>query len=169
MPRSLFCRRAAPAVVARGLLLAALMVGTAACGSDDSTQACPTAVADIEAVAVASEAGHAVFTVTVASPDKGCSCYADWWEVIGLDGTLIGRRLLAHAHDTEQPFTRAGEPWQLSEDLYVIVRAHMHGGTGYGGRVFKGSVRDGFQASSVEAGFANAAASKQPQPPACAN
>ena len=169
MPKSSFCRLSAPAVVARGLLLAASLLGTAACGSDESTQACPTAVADVEAVAVAGEAGHPVFTVTVASPDDGCACYADWWEVIGLDGTLIGRRLLAHPHDTEQPFTRAGEPVQLSEDLYVIVRAHMHGGAGYGGRVFKGSVRDGFQASSVEAGFAEAAASKLPQPPACAN
>ena len=153
----------------------ATLATVAGCGSDDDTSAaCPGAVADIEAVTVAGEAGHPVFTVTVASPDTGCKCYADWWEVVGLDGTLLTRRVLAHPHKTEQPFTRAGDPVQLSEDLYVIVRAHMHGttaseGGGYGGRVFKGSVRDGFKASSVDTDFAADLASKPPMPSGCAN
>ncbi|MBT8494399.1 MAG: hypothetical protein KJO07_15190 [Deltaproteobacteria bacterium] len=89
------------------------------------------------------------FDVTVASPDTGCSQYADWWEVVRPDGQLVYRRILAHSHVKEQPFTRAGGPVAIDPDDQVIVRAHMAGGAGYGGTAFSGSPSVGFSADSA--------------------
>jgi hypothetical protein len=50
--------------------------------------------------------GSYAFTVTVKSDDKGWQKYADKWEVVAPDGTVLGTRVLLHPHDTEQPFTR---------------------------------------------------------------
>jgi hypothetical protein len=73
------------------------------------------------------------FDVTVKSVDKGWNHYADAFEVLAPDGRVLGRRVLFHPHETEQPFTR---------DLYgvtipagvtrVTVRAR-HKPEGYGG------------------------------------
>src|SRR3989304_2129449 len=46
------------------------------------------------------------FDVTVRSVDKGWDYYADAFEVLGPDGAVLGRRILYHPHETEQPFTR---------------------------------------------------------------
>ncbi len=50
--------------------------------------------------------GTHTFTVTVVSDDQGWDKYADAW-IIRVDGTEIGRRVLTHPHDNEQPFTRS--------------------------------------------------------------
>ena len=47
------------------------------------------------------------FTVTVRHADTGWDHYADAWEVRAPDGAVIGRRVLLHPHETEQPFTRS--------------------------------------------------------------
>ncbi|MDH3319705.1 MAG: hypothetical protein OEO84_08445 [Betaproteobacteria bacterium] len=46
------------------------------------------------------------FDVTVKSEDRGWNHYADAFEVLAPDGALLGRRILVHPHQTEQPFTR---------------------------------------------------------------
>lgn len=46
-------------------------------------------------------------SVTLRHPDTGWDHYADGWEVRTLDGTVLGTRVLAHPHVTEQPFTRS--------------------------------------------------------------
>jgi hypothetical protein len=46
------------------------------------------------------------FDVTVKSVDKGWAYYADAFEVLAPGGALLGRRELAHLHESEQPFTR---------------------------------------------------------------
>ena len=46
------------------------------------------------------------FDVTLRHADAGWAHYADNWEVLTLDGKLLGRRVLLHPHDNEQPFTR---------------------------------------------------------------
>ena len=104
--------------------------------------------------------------VTIRSPDLGCDQYASWWEVVGEDGTLLYRRILDHSHVDEQPFTRNGGP--VTSDAVLIVRAHMAPG-GYGGVVFRGTLRDGFSAApDIDADFAEGLAEEAPLPSSCA-
>lgn len=46
-------------------------------------------------------------SVTLRHPDTGWDHYADGWEVRTPDGAVLGTRVLAHPHVTEQPFTRS--------------------------------------------------------------
>ena len=87
--------------------------------------------ADIVEV-VASQAGDGTwrFDVTVAHADEGWDHYADLWEVVAPDGTVLGQRVLAHPHVDEQPFTRSQSGIVIPDDLEeVTVRAHdsVHG------------------------------------------
>ncbi|MGY3794687.1 hypothetical protein [Aquimarina sp. 433] len=123
--------------------------------------------ADVTNVTVTGEAGSYTFSVEIRSPDLGCNQYADWWEVISEDGTLVYRRILAHSHVNEQPFTRSGGPVAITLDQIVYVRAHMNN-NGYGTIVYKGSVANGFTQDTLEASFANQLASEEPLPNNCA-
>jgi hypothetical protein len=107
------------------------------------------------------------FSVEISSPDEGCDQYADWWEVLNEDGTLLYRRILAHSHVVEQPFTRSGGPVEVAADAVVIVRAHMNV-RGYGGTAFKGSVQGGFEGVQLDASFAAEVESMEPLPTGCA-
>jgi hypothetical protein len=112
--------------------------------------------------------GGYTFSVTLSSPDAGCDQYADWWEVITTDGELVYRRILAHSHVNEQPFTRSGGPVELQETTQAIVRAHMNN-AGYGGVVFSGSPASEFTADpSVSSALAPQLADAAPQPDGCA-
>jgi hypothetical protein len=122
--------------------------------------------ADVHSVAVSGGEGAYQFSVEIRSPDTGCEQYADWWEVISQDGELIYRRILAHSHVTEQPFTRSGGPAAISPDEVVIVRAHMNNG-GYGGIAFQGSVETGFEAIQLESDFAEGLEKADPLPSGC--
>jgi hypothetical protein len=72
------------------------------------------------------------FNVTVAHPDNGWDDYADGWDVVLPDGTVIKpdagspfTRLLLHPHDTEQPFSRSQSGIIIPMDVtQVTVRAH---------------------------------------------
>lgn len=44
---------------------------------------------------------------TVLHADAGWDHYANRWDVLAPDGTVLGSRVLAHPHDNEQPFTRS--------------------------------------------------------------
>ena len=72
------------------------------------------------------------FDVTVKHADTGWDHYADAWDVVAPDGTVLGTRVLAHPHVNEQPFTRGAiitVPEGISE---VTIRAkdseHDYGG-----------------------------------------
>lgn len=74
------------------------------------------------------------FNVTVQHADEGWNHYADKWEVIDDQGTVLATRVLAHPHVNEQPFTRGLSGVKLPRKLVTVtVRAHdsVHG---YGGR-----------------------------------
>lgn len=74
------------------------------------------------------------FAVTVQHADTGWDHYADKWEVIGPDGTILATRILAHPHVNEQPFTRALSGVKIPAGVdSVTIRAHdrVHG---YGGK-----------------------------------
>ena len=124
-------------------------------------------VADILSVKVTSEPNAYQFAVEVFSPDTGCDQYADWWEVLSVEGRLLYRRVLLHSHVDEQPFTRSGGPVPIEQDTLVFVRAHMNT-IGYGGQVLKGSITSGFESLEVDAGFAADVESMPPLPEDCA-
>ena len=106
------------------------------------------------------------FIVTVESPDTGCDQYADWWEVLSLDGNLLYRRVLLHSHVSEQPFTRSGGAVAIDAEDEVYVRAHMNN-KGYGTKVMKGSPTAGFEAVELAEDFAKDLDKKEPLPKDC--
>lgn len=79
-----------------------------------------------------SSSGTWNFTVTVEHPDIGWDDYADGWDVVLPDGTVVKTnpndpftRLLLHPHETEQPFTRSQSNLQIPGSVtQVTVRAH---------------------------------------------
>lgn len=87
--------------------------------------------ADVVAVETAQrDDGTWRFDVTVAHADEGWDHYADRWEVVAPDGTVLATRVLAHPHVDEQPFTRSLSGIVIPEGVTsVIVRAgdSMHG------------------------------------------
>lgn len=125
------------------------------------------AVSDVISVVVNGDPNAYEFSIEIHSPDTGCEQYADWWEVLSKDGSLIYRRILVHSHVNEQPFVRSGKPVQIEANEVVYVRGHMHPG-GYGGSVYKGSVQNGFQEVTVSSDFALGAEKEVPQPNGCA-
>jgi len=123
--------------------------------------------ANVLSVEVNGDPGKYSFSVGIQSLDTGCDQYADWWEVIDLEGGLIYRRILAHSHVGEQPFSRSGGPVPIEPDKTVIVRAHMNN-SGYGGAVYKGSISSGFEPEELEADFAIELEGAPPLPDGCA-
>jgi hypothetical protein len=108
----------------RILVVAALLIAQSAFAGE----------ADVVDVKVRrNSAGTYDFDVTVKSVDKGWSHYADAFEVLGPDGTVLGRRILYHPHETEQPFTRDLYGVKISAGIsHVTVRAR-HKPKGYDG------------------------------------
>jgi len=73
------------------------------------------------------------FKVTVRHDDEGWDHFANKWEVVAPDGTVLATRVLAHPHVDEQPFTRSKSGIKIPEGIdEVIVRAgdsvHSTGG-----------------------------------------
>jgi hypothetical protein len=72
--------------------------------------------------------------VTVRHADSGWDHYANRWELLAPDGSVLATRVLAHPHVHEQPFTRALPAVAIPPSYtWVRIRAHdlVHG---YGGR-----------------------------------
>lgn len=70
------------------------------------------------------------FHVSVRHGDTGWEHYADRWDVVAPDGTVLGSRVLLHPHETEQPFTRSLSGVVVPDGVdRVTVRAHdsVHG------------------------------------------
>ena len=113
--------------------------------------------ADVASVTVTGgNNGVFTFAVGIFSPDIDCSQYANWWEVVSEDGTLIGRRILGHSHvppDFPQPFVR-NRSITIDSTTVVWIRGHMNN-TGYkNGKAFKGSIASGFEETPIPADFA---------------
>lgn len=112
---------------ARGLLLAgALALAAVAARAGE---------ADVVG-AEAREIGDGVyrFQVTVRHADEGWDHYANAWEVVAPDGTVLATRVLAHPHVNEQPFTRNLSSVVIPdgiESVHVRARDSVHG---HGGR-----------------------------------
>ncbi|KUO56661.1 MAG: hypothetical protein APF80_10205 [Alphaproteobacteria bacterium BRH_c36] len=69
-------------------------------------------------------------SATIRHADEGWHHYADRFDVMTPDGQVIGKRVLAHPHVEEQPFTRSLGGVAIPEGVDGIrVRAHdtVHG------------------------------------------
>jgi hypothetical protein len=65
------------------------------------------------------------FDVTLSHADEGWEHYADKWDVVGPDNTVLGTRTLYHPHVNEQPFTRSLSGVKIPEGIReVSIRAH---------------------------------------------
>ena len=107
----------------------------------------PTKTLDLDEANVmfvkATQAGDGTwrFDVTVRHNDEGWDHYADGWDVVTPDGTVLKvnagdafTRVLLHPHENEQPFTRSQGRLTIPAGVTTVtVRAHcnVHG---FGGR-----------------------------------
>lgn len=97
--------------------------------------------ADVLYVRAVQEGETWTFEVTVEHPDTGWEDYADGWDVVLPDGTVVKSnpedpftRLLLHPHVEEQPFTRSQRGIPIPEGTKAVrVRAHDLV-DGYGGQ-----------------------------------
>lgn len=110
--------------------------------------------ANVVSVAILGESGARRFSVSVESADEGCERYANWWELLREDGSLVYRRILGHSHtdangttDVDAPgntFTRSSNGnVDVRDDENLFVRAHISD-VGYVGEVMSGSMNSGF-------------------------
>ena len=93
--------------------------------------------AEIEDVNVRYSQDSFQFDVTLRHDDTGWDHYADGWEVISPAGDVLGKRVLAHPHESEQPFTRSLSGVHIPAGINsVSIRAHdsVHG---YNEQVFE--------------------------------
>ena len=72
-------------------------------------------------------------SATIQHADTGWDHYADGFEIVSPDGTVLATRELLHPHVEEQPFTRSATSVPIPPGIdTVTIRAHdkVHG---YGG------------------------------------
>ena len=90
--------------------------------------------ADVVA-AEANKSGNTwTISATVSHADEGWKHYANSFQVLAMDGTVLGTRVLFHPHVNEQPFTRSLGGVKIPAGTATIrVRAGdlVHG---YGGK-----------------------------------
>jgi hypothetical protein len=151
------------------LLLAACTTPSRETSRPDPGDTVPTGGLRVDVVDVtwAGEEGAWVFTVSLRSPDIDCDQYADWWELLSPEGTLLYRRILNHSHADEQPVARSGDPLDIASDQRLVARGHGHP-FGYGGVAMSGSMATGFTADpSITADFASTVETQEPLPTEC--
>lgn len=86
--------------------------------------AASTAAADpavIEHVEARPAGGGWTFSVTLRHGDTGWDDYADGWRILAPDGKVLGTRVLAHPHETEQPFTRSLSGVAIPADVAEVA------------------------------------------------
>ena len=62
--------------------------------------------ADVTSASASCAASVCTFVVTVRHNDEGWNHYANAWEILLPDGSVLATRVLGHPHVEEQPFTR---------------------------------------------------------------
>ena len=73
------------------------------------------------------------FNVTVRHDDAGWQHYADLWEVLSPQGKVLGKRVLYHPHDNEQPFTRSLSNVAIPPAITEVVIRARDSRHGWGG------------------------------------
>lgn len=70
------------------------------------------------------------FAVTLKHADEGWDHYANEWQVIAPDNTVLATRTLYHPHVDEQPFTRNTSGVKIPaniETVRIIAKDTVHG------------------------------------------
>lgn len=79
----------------------------------------------VDATAEAQANGLYAFSVTVFHEDDGWTHYADSWDVLTVDGQVLGTRTLFHPRNGESTFTRSLSNVQAPIGAReVLIRAH---------------------------------------------
>ncbi len=84
----------------------------------------------LDATARANANGTYSISATIFHKDEGWKHYADKFEVLGNDGTVLATRILYHPHVDEQPFTRSISNVTVPVGATsVVIRSHdlIHG------------------------------------------
>lgn len=63
--------------------------------------------ADVTAATARDTGGSWTVAATIKHTDEGWKHYANSFQVLAMDGTVLGTRVLFHPHVNEQPFTRS--------------------------------------------------------------
>jgi len=111
-------------MLAASLAIFVLAAGAAAAGEADVIDAKVRRGAD----------GTYDFDVTVRSNDRGWDYFADAFEVLTTDGRVLGRRVLLHPHENEQPFTRELHGVRIPQGIERVVIRARHKPKGYDGK-----------------------------------
>ena len=67
--------------------------------------------------------------------DQGWDNYADAWQVIDVEGNVLGERILLHPHDNEQPFTRSQSGIVIPDGVTQVIVQAKDNVEGFGGQV----------------------------------
>jgi hypothetical protein len=119
-------------VIEGGAMTASIRAGIAAVLVAASVAAVAEA-GEVEIVVAAARQGADGayrFSVTLRHADTGWDHFADKWDVVTPDGTVLGTRVLLHPHQDEQPFTRSLSGVRVPKGVgRVSIRAHdkVHG------------------------------------------
>ncbi len=82
--------------------------------------------ADVVSASITARGEQFSVSATIKSNDTGWDYYADRFEVLAPDGSVLGTRILHHPHETEQPFTRSLNGLEIPADItQITVRARM--------------------------------------------
>ncbi len=74
------------------------------------------------------------FDVSVAHADEGWAHYANAFEILDLEGNVLGVRKLAHPHVDEQPFTRSLGSGVIPDNVEVVIVRAVDSVHGTGGK-----------------------------------
>jgi len=116
--------------VARPRLLSRCAVSAFACALAALPQLAGAGEADVVAARAVCAERVCRFFVTVRHADEGWKHYADRYEVLAPDGSVLATRVLQHPHVEEQPVTRRLDGVRIPAGIArVRVRAHdlVHG------------------------------------------
>jgi hypothetical protein len=132
-------------------------------------------------------AGSYQVTVILQSPEQDCDDYADWWEVLSEDGSLLGRHLLEEPQGFEKPFESQAVVSVEDPNQVLIIRAHFSSdmdetfanydnelilvdeipSSKYPNQAMKGSIETGFKSVRIPRRFAAKVERQDPQPGPC--
>jgi hypothetical protein len=108
-------------------------IGALACCLSLVSYASAGEVDVLKAEARRSNGGSYQFSVTLRHDDAGWDHYADRWQVVALDGTVLATRVLAHPHVDEQPFTRSLSGVDIPPSLTAVIIRGGDSEHGFGG------------------------------------
>ena len=80
--------------------------------------------------ATQSQNGSWCFSTQVRHNDQSWDHYADAWQITDLEGNVLGKRVLLHPHDNEQPFTRSLCNVEIPKTIQKVVvsaKCNIHG------------------------------------------